>query len=226
MPERADGLAQGKAGPRILAIAGGSCSGKTTLSDQVIAVLGPARSTIIRTDNYYRADIVAAAGDGPANFDLPTGLDVDLLHANLLDLKRGNAVEGPLWDFVTHRRCTRTLRYEPNEVVVVEGIFALFARQLTALYDHSCFIECPQDVRLRRRIVRDVAGRGRTERSVHEQFHAQVVPMHDAFVEPTKHMAQRIISQSEYCASPGLIVEELLSIVTGQTFKTLPPGDA
>jgi uridine kinase len=199
--------------PKVLAIAGGSCSGKTTLSDQLIAALGPDRSTIIRTDNYYRADLLESSGDAGANFDVPGALDFALLQANLLDLKAGRAVEGPLWDFVTRTRRVETIRYDPRPVIVVEGIFALHPRELHDLYDHSCFIECPEDIRLDRRIVRDIAERGRTEWSVREQFAAQVAPMHDEFVEPTKHMARRIVSQSDYCARPLKIIEELISVV-------------
>jgi uridine kinase len=213
MHEKSGGSTQTILRPRILAIAGGSCSGKTTLSDQLFSALGPDSSTIIRTDNYYRADLVEGSGDAPLNFDLPDALDFELLHANLLELKEGRVVEAPLWDFVTHSRQPETIRFEPKPVVIVEGIFALYARPLHELYYHSCFIECPEDIRLERRIVRDIAERGRTECSVREQFAAQVAPMHNHFVEPTKYMAQRIISQSEYCSNVHYIVGQLIKVL-------------
>lgn len=218
MPDRGDSPTRARAGSRILAIAGGSCSGKTTLSDMVIEELGRSRSTIIRTDDYYRADLVERAQGAPVNFDLPNALDVELLHANLLDLQQGHGVDGPQWDFVGHRRRRETMRYEPTEVIVVEGIFALHAHQLVTLYDHSCFIECPENVRLERRIVRDIEQRGRTEWSVREQFQAQVAPMHDEYVEPTKYMARRLVSQSELVADARAIVEELISTLTGAPY--------
>jgi uridine kinase len=212
-----------EAGPRILAIAGGSCSGKTTLADVVFAALGPERSLIVRTDNYYRADLLDFAGGGPVNFDVPAALDFDLLRANLSELKEGRAIEAPLWDFVSHRRRRETMRVEPRSVIVVEGIFALHSRELNAQYDYSCFIECPEDKRLERRIVRDVAERGRTEWSVREQFEVQVAPMHDEHVEPTKYLARRIVSQNEYCASPFAVAESMIAAVTGEDFRI--PGD-
>lgn len=208
MPDPA--VDQASPGSSILAIAGGSCSGKTTLANQIIAALGPERALIIRTDNYYRSRLSEALADGPVNFDLPAALEFELLRSNLLDLKAGRPVEGPLWDFVGHRRKRETIRYEPKPIIVVEGIFALHARELIGLYDHSCYIECPEPIRLERRIVRDIAERGRTEWSVRDQFQNQVAPMHDEHVEPTKHMARRIISQTEYLAAPAKIVVELL----------------
>lgn len=219
MPKRADGVPKAVA-PKVLAIAGGSCSGKTKLSDLVIAALGPERSTIVRTDNYYRADLVGSAGAALVNFDLPNAIDFELLRANLLELKQGRIVDGPQWDFVTHSRGASSIRYRPNAVIVVEGIFALHSRELNDLYDYSCFIECPETLRLERRIVRDIAERGRTEWSVREQFEAQVAPMHDEHVEPTKHLARRIVSQHEYCANPIAIVDELISTVTGSRFTS------
>lgn len=220
MPDRADSPTRTRPGSRILAIAGGSCSGKTTLSDLVLEELGRSRSTIIRTDDYYRADLVERAQGAPVNFDLPNALDVELLHAHLLELQRGHAVNSPQWDFVSHRRRRETVRYAPTDVIVVEGIFALHAHQLVTLYDHSCFIECPEKVRLERRIVRDAEERGRTESSVRDQFQSQVAPMHDEYVEPTKYMARRIVSQSEFVANPRAVVEELISTVTGVPFES------
>jgi len=212
MPEDRQALALRASRPKVLGIAGGSCSGKTTLSELVLAALGPERSMIIRTDNYYRPEIAAARG-GQVNFDLPSAVDFDRLHADLQVLKTGRPVDAPLWDFVTHRRRAETMRCEPREVILVEGIFALHPRQLTELYDHSCYIECPEAIRLDRRIARDVAERGRTEWSVREQFESQVAPMHDEYIEPTKHMAARIVSQSEYCANAVAVAAELVSVV-------------
>jgi uridine kinase len=203
---RSNGVRRGSS---ILAVAGGSCSGKTTLSNMVVETVGPGRSTIIRIDDYYRADLLDSSV-GPVNFDVPTALDFELLLEQLAALKQGHRVAGPIWDFVNHCRRQDSRLYEPKEVVVVEGIFALHSRPLCDLYDHSCFIECPEDIRLERRIVRDIAERGRTEWSVREQFQSQVAPMHDEFVEPTKHMARRIVSQSEYCSKAQVIVDELL----------------
>ena len=218
MPEVGEQSSPNEPRPRILAIAGGSCSGKTTLSDLVVDTIGSEQSILIRTDNYYKADLLDSAPEGKANFDHPSAIDFELLKSNLSDLRSSRPIEGPLWDFVAHRRKTETLHYEPKEIIVVEGIFALYSRDLNDVYDHSCFLECPEVLRLDRRIQRDIAERGRNEWSVREQFETQVAPMHDEFVEPTKHLAHTIVSQAEYCTKPDDLVTKLLAPLVAETF--------
>jgi len=182
---------------RIIAIAGGSCSGKTRLADHTQKALGDDTCAIIRQDSFYK-DLGGAAENEPLpNFDHPDAFEWDLLCAQLEVLKTGKAIEIPTYDFVTHRRTSVTERVEPKPIVLIEGILILSQQNLCSVFDQSFFVECSEKVRLERRLARDVVERGRTEESVNTQFAAQVAPMHDKFVIPSKENADMIITQNQ-----------------------------
>jgi uridine kinase len=128
------------------------------------------------------------------NFDHPQALEFELLGAHLSQLLNGSAVDVPLYDFATHTRQTKSLRLSPRPVVLIEGILIFSQQRIFEQLNYSFFVDTCQDVRLERRIQRDVAERGRTPESVRAQFFATVAPMHDLFVEPSKAKAKVVIS--------------------------------
>ena len=193
--------------PYLIAIAGGSCSGKTTLAQHLYGALGEARAVLMRQDDYYYS---YQGGDLP-NFDAPDALDFDRLAADLKRLKSHEAIAAPLYDFTTHTRRAETRLIAPRDVIILEGILILAVPALTPLIDYACFIDCDEATRFERRLKRDIAERGRTEDSVHRQFFGQVAPAHDRFVEPSKANAQRVISQSDYCADVAALTQSILA---------------
>lgn len=182
---------------RIIAVSGGSCSGKSRLADHTQKALGDDVCTIIRQDNFYK-DLGGAAPGGPLpNFDHPNAFEWELLRDQLKVLKTGKVIDIPTYDFVTHRRTTVTERVEPKPIILIEGILILSQDILCSVFDQSFFVECSQKVRLERRMARDVIERGRTEESVNTQFAEQVAPMHEKFVIPSKENADMIITQNQ-----------------------------
>lgn len=182
---------------RIIAIAGGSCSGKTRLADHTQKALGDDVCTIIRQDNFYKDLGGVALGEPLPNFDHPDAFEWELLRDQLQVLKTGKAIDIPTYEFVTHRRTPVTERVEPKPIVLIEGILILSQDILLPVFDQTFFVECSETVRLERRLTRDVVERGRTEESVHKQFAEQVAPMHDKFVIPSKENADMIITQNQ-----------------------------
>ncbi|MBD65387.1 MAG: uridine kinase [Halobacteriovoraceae bacterium] len=179
---------------KIIAIAGGSGSGKTFLSKQLYKLLGDEKSAILYQDNYYidQSDKFDYDG-GSVNFDHPESIDFDLLAKHISLLKRSEQVDIPQYDFATHKRKSQTLSCAPKEIIIIEGILVLSSSKVRALVDESIFVDTPEDIRYQRRLKRDIAERGRTEEGVHKQFYSQVKPMHDQFVEPSKQYAHFVI---------------------------------
>jgi len=185
----------------IIAIAGGSCSGKTRLAKYTCDALNKVRGgevcTVLRQDNYYLDLGGAQPGEPLPNFDHPMAFDWELFLHHLRILKSGQAVHIPTYDFTTHRRTDITERIEPKPILLIEGILILSQERLRPAFDYSFFVACDQDTRIDRRIRRDVEERGRTVESIHEQFARDVAPMHDKFVAPSRHHADIIITQDQ-----------------------------
>jgi|TARA_R100001244_G_scaffold6593_12_gene7969 uridine kinase len=186
--------------PRAVGISGGSCSGKTTLTRKIFERLGPEQCVILPQDDYFFGLGDAPEGKGGPNFDHPDAVDFDQLCAQLAQLKRGQAIDRPLYDFPTHMPKAETRRTEPRPVILIDGILILQHQPLRALLDLSIFVECDSETRFARRLERDVRERGRTVQSVHEQFANQVGPMHDLHVEPSKIHAD-IVTNSQQSGS-------------------------
>jgi len=193
--------------PYLIAIAGGSCSGKTTLAQHLYSALGEERAVLMRQDDYYHSH----KGGKLPNFDAPDALDFDRLADDLKRLKGNEAILAPLYDFTVHKRRKETQTIIPRNVIILEGILILAMPQLRPLIDYSCFIECSEAIRFERRLKRDIAERGRTEDSVNAQFFGQVAPAHENFVEPSKVYADRVISQSDYCADAQALTQSILA---------------
>ncbi|MEQ9649732.1 MAG: uridine kinase [Sandaracinaceae bacterium] len=180
----------------VVGVAGGTGSGKTTVAETIVASLAPENVAIIQHAHYYRDRPDLSYEDRcELNFDHPESLETDLLVAHLERLKKGETVDTPVYDFKTHRRAEETRRIEPREVIVVEGILVFVERRLRQQLDLKLFVDTPSDIRVFRRIRRDIEKRGRTFESVREQYYATVRPMHLQFVEPSKSYADLIIPE-------------------------------
>ncbi len=180
----------------VLGVAGGTGSGKTTVVRAVLDAVGDDRIALIEQDSYYK-DIVwrSEAELLHHNFDHPAALDNDLLISHIAALKAGHPVEVPIYDFVRHRRTNKTTRVEPHLVVLVEGILIFCEPALRELLDFKIYVDTDADIRLIRRLGRDMAERGRTVQDVLRQYLESVRPMHLEFVEPSKRWADIIIPE-------------------------------
>ncbi len=179
-------------------ISGGSGAGKTTLTRRLMQELGPDGASVIAFDSYYRDQgHLSPADRSLVNYDHPDSLDHELFARDVDRLRAGSAIEVPIYDFSTHTRTKESTRVEPSGLVIVEGILLLSFPGIVSLLDLAVFIDVPEDVRLERRIRRDVAERGREPKDVRRQFAATVAPMHDMYVEPYRHLAHRILELHE-----------------------------
>ena len=180
--------------PYVIGVAGGSGSGKTFFARELQKILGDEHCTIIYQDNYYIDQSHRFDGDGGSvNFDHPDSLDFDLLAQGLGELKKGNPIKVPLYEFSNHTRKTETIECHPKKIILVDGILILDSSVVRAQLDEAVFFDTPEHLRFERRLDRDVSERGRTAEGVKKQFELQVKPMHDQFVEPSKMYAQTIV---------------------------------
>jgi uridine kinase len=197
---------------RIVGISGGSGSGKTTFAHALQAHLG-ADCAILSQDHYYIDQSARFRGDGEnVNFDHPDALDFPLLARHLAALRLGQAIEVPIYDFVTHKRLPRTQPFAAMPVVLLDGTLILSQPAILEQLDSSIFIETCERVRFERRLARDIAERGREREGVIKQFTRQVKPMHDAFVEPSKREARHVLS-GEQDFAPS--IERWASVLCG-----------
>jgi len=177
----------------VIGIAGGSGSGKSTLVKNLIAEF-PDMVTVLSHDNYYRRhDELTYEQRTHLNYDEPGSLETDLMARHLEILRQGGCIECPVYDFTIHNRLDATIPVVPEKVIIVEGILIFENRQLRDLMDIRVFVDADADVRLCRRILRDVKQRGRTLESVLEQYQQTVKPMHEQYVEPSKKFADIIV---------------------------------
>ncbi|HEX8499014.1 MAG TPA: uridine kinase [Pyrinomonadaceae bacterium] len=180
----------------IIGICGGTGSGKTTVANRILESVSKDEVVFLQQDSYYRdLDQLPLDFRQVANFDHPDAIDNDLLVEHLRALKRGEAVEVPLYDFKTHSRRGETLHVEPQPIIIIEGILIFAERRLLDEMDIKVYVDTPDDIRFIRRLGRDVAERGRTVESVIEQYLNTVRPMHTQFVEPSKRCADVIIPE-------------------------------
>lgn len=178
-----------------IGIAGGTGSGKTTITKRIVEAFG-SDTAVIHHDSYYKAhDAIPFDERERLNYDHPDAFDTDLFLQHIRDLKRGAAVDCPVYDFTIHNRTEETVKIRPARVLVVEGILIFADERLCREMDIKIFVDTDADERVLRRIVRDVRDRGRTVESVREQYLATVKPMHEQFVEPSKRRADIIIPQ-------------------------------
>ena len=179
----------------VIGIAGGTGSGKTSVTNRIVELLDRARVLVIAHDSYYKdlATYGERAAPEQINYDHPGSLETDLLIQHLITLKRGGVVDQPIYNLATHRRLPETRRVEPREIIIVEGILIFVEKRLRELMDIKIFIDTDADERLLRRLKRDLLERGRSIDSVMHQYVSTVKPMHLEFVEPSKRWADIII---------------------------------
>lgn len=179
----------------VIGIAGGTGSGKTTLVKKLKEVIGD-RVITLTHDFYYKANSDKTLEErSRMNYDHPHAFDTYMLVQHLKDLKDGKCIEHPLYDFVNHTRAKETVKVEPTKVVIVEGILVFENKELRDMMDMKIFVDTDADVRIIRRILRDVKQRGRSLDSVVDQYLNTVKLMHDQFVEPSKRFADIIVPE-------------------------------
>ena len=179
----------------VIGIAGGTGSGKTTLMDNLVSRFAD-QVTVLSHDNYYRRrDDMTMEQRQNVNYDEPAALETDLMVRHLAQLRRGESIECPVYDFTQHNRSDRTIPIVPRKVIIVEGILIFENEDLRNLMDIRIFVDTDADVRLCRRIARDVGERGRTLQSVLDQYQNTVKPMHEKYVEPSKKHANLVVPE-------------------------------
>jgi len=176
----------------IIAITGGSGSGKTTAAKQLWELIGKENCQIMSQDSYYHDHSTKFKGDGSVNFDHPNAVDFRLMAEHLKSLTLNQSIEVPIYDFVTHTRKKNTIRIEPSKFIIVDGILILSQEILRPFFHISIFIDISEEVRYARRLKRDVEERGRHPDGVKIQFETFVKPMHESFVQPSKEFATHI----------------------------------
>ncbi|MDD2398895.1 MAG: uridine kinase [Bacilli bacterium] len=205
----------------VIGISGGTASGKSTLADNISHNSKPTNIIVLRLDHYYV--------DHPElplekrrllNYDCPEAFDVDLIVSHINALKSGKAINRPDYDFTYHCRKKALERIEPSPVVIVEGIMTLAIPQIRALIDFKIFVDTPADVRLSRRINRDINERGRTLENVIHQYLTTVRPMHNLYVEPSKVHADIIVPEGGYnLVALDLIVSRVQKMIEESSFE-------
>ncbi|MEA3309541.1 MAG: uridine kinase [Chloroflexota bacterium] len=185
--------------PVVIGVAGGTGSGKTTVANRILEQVGAEHIAYIPHDAYYK-DLRRLPPEERANvnFDHPDSLDTELMAIHLRALRAGEAVQIPQYDFTTHTRATETVKVAPAPIIIVEGILIFAEPELRELFDMRLYVDTAADIRLIRRLERDVQDRGRTFQAVIAQYLRTVRPMHLEFVEPSKRYADVIIPQGGF----------------------------
>lgn len=182
----------------VIGVAGGTASGKTTLTRKLVEAL-EGRTSVVYHDNYYKAnDDLPFEERARLNYDSPDAFDNELLLSQLRQLVAGEAIDCPVYDYSQHTRSAQTVRIEPKPVVILEGILIFAESRIMELIDIKLFVDTDADVRILRRLKRDVLERGRTLESVEKQYLTTVKPMHELYVEPSKRGADLIIPDGGY----------------------------
>ncbi|HEY7468148.1 MAG TPA: uridine kinase [Acidimicrobiia bacterium] len=197
--------------PLFIGIAGGSGSGKTTIAETVVGTL-EGRVALVQHDAYYRhMPHLSFEERTKVNYDHPASLETELLVKHLVALRSGEPIEKPVYDFANHLRSDRTVTVAPTQVIIVEGILVLAEPELRSELDLKIFVDTDPDLRLARRLERDIEERGRTVGSVIEQYFTTVRPMHIEFVETSKRHADLIIPEGYNPRAVATVVELIRS---------------
>ncbi|EJN58971.1 uridine kinase [Halogranum rubrum] len=201
----------------VIGIAGGTGAGKTTVSRLITENVGES-VTRIPLDNYYNdlshLDMEEREG---VNYDHPSAFEWDLLREQLTDLLEGRAVDMPQYDFSIHNRKDERVRVEPTDVIILEGILALYDEEINDMMDLCLYVETDADVRILRRIQRDVVDRGRDLEGVMNQYLSTVKPMHEQFIEPSKKHADLIIPEGANSVAVNILEEKVQAEAAGET---------
>ncbi|MBQ9863426.1 MAG: uridine kinase [Lachnospiraceae bacterium] len=201
----------------IIGIAGGTGSGKTTITDRLVDRFGKDVS-VIKHDNYYKAHHEMDYEErSKLNYDHPNSLDTDLMIEHIKALKEGKSVECPVYDFTIHDRSNDTVTINPTKVLIIEGILIFEDKRLCKEMDIKIFVDTDADVRILRRILRDVKERGRSLDSVVDQYLTTVKPMHEQYVEPSKKNADIIIPEGGHnIVALDMVIDRVNAHLTGK----------
>jgi len=179
----------------LIGIAGGTGSGKTSIANYLLKKFGSEQLIVIEQDSYYKNNSALSIDErNQQNFDHPDAIDIELFNKQLVSLLGGKSVEIPIYDFSIHNRRNQRQFVKPCRIIVIEGILTLYFESLRKLMNIKVFVDTPDNIRFTRRLSRDVKERGRTIKSVTNQYEKTVKPMYDQFVKPSRDLADIIIT--------------------------------
>lgn len=200
--------------PFVIGVAGGSGSGKSTVTRQVLASIGPGMATVVYQDDYYLDQShLSPKARRKTNYDHPQAFDWPLMVQHLQALRRGMPIEMPRYDFTQDNRASQTRTVKPAPVIVVEGLFALYDADLRKMMSLKIYVDTAPDVRFIRRLQRDMAERGRSAESVINQYMDTVRPMHKQFIEPTKRHADVILPHGANGPAVDIITTKVMTLI-------------
>ena len=206
--------------PFLIGVAGGACSGKTTIAEKLAALVGDQHLALIKLDSYYVASThPTLEGRALSNYDHPDTFDWALLNDHLAALVAGASVPVPVYDYAAYERSTEVEIVRPARIVVVEGILVLYDKTLRDRFDLKVFVDTDADIRLIRRLSRDVAERGRTPENIVAQYLATVRPSHEQFVEPSKRYADIIVPRGGH---NKIAIDLIIATILRRLQRTAP----
>ncbi|MBS7807731.1 uridine kinase [Variovorax sp. PCZ-1] len=198
----------------VIGVSGGSGSGKSTVTREVLAAVGADRVAVLMQDDYYlHQSEPSYEVRCKVNYDHPDAFDWPLLMQHVAQLRAGQAIDMPVYDFTIHNRSNKTVVVKPAPIIVIEGLFALFDPELRKMMSLKVFVDTAADVRFIRRLQRDMAERGRSAESVIEQYLQTVRPMHKQFIEPTKRNAHVILPHGANGPAVDMITTKAVSFI-------------
>lgn len=201
--------------PFIIGVAGGSGSGKTTVTAKVLETVGPGMAAVIVQDYYYRDQAHLTFEQRlTTNYDHPHAFDWPLLIEHIEELLAGRPIDMPVYDFTHHTRASDTIRINPAPVIVIEGLFPLYDAALRDMMSLKIFVDTDPDVRFIRRLQRDIRERGRSADHVIEHYLTTVRPMHNQFIEPTKRFADVILPHGANDPAVDIITTKVASLIS------------
>jgi uridine kinase len=207
-------MAQHNNKPFVIGVAGGSGSGKSTVTREVLASIGPDMVAVVMQDDYYLDQTHLSPEDRrKTNYDHPDAFDWPLMMQHVQALRRGESIEMPEYDFALHNRSSKTITVKPAPIIVIEGLFALYDADLRKMMSLKVFVDTAPDVRFIRRLQRDIAERGRSTESVITQYLETVRPMHKQFIEPTKRNAHVILPHGANGPAVDIITTKVISLI-------------
>lgn len=200
--------------PFVIGVAGGSGSGKSTVTRQVLASIGSDLAAVVYQDDYYLDQTPMSPEERrKTNYDHPQAFDWPLMMQQVQALRRGESIEMPEYDFSLHNRSSKTITVKSAPVIVVEGLFALFDAELRKMMSLKIYVDTAADVRFIRRLQRDITERGRSTESVIEQYLETVRPMHKQFIEPTKRYADVILPHGANGPAVDIITTKVVNVI-------------
>ena len=200
--------------PFVIGVAGGSGSGKSTVTREVLASIGPQMASVVFQDNYYCDQSHLSSDERhKTNYDHPQAFDWPLMVRHVRALCGGERIEMPTYDFAQYNRASQTVTALPAPVIVIEGLFALYDAELRDMMSLKVFVDTAPDVRFIRRLQRDMAERGRSTESVINQYMETVRPMHKQFIEPTKRHADLILPHGANGPAVDMITTKVVTLI-------------